>query len=117
MDIQHYFLAIAGGMLAGIAAARMIPIASWLQAGLGGNGRQSALIAGLMAGGAILTWLDPAALPMMQAAPIEFMAAAGVLAGVGAQMKVARTRPSEIPADRGTLRASMKQVACSSPQV
>jgi hypothetical protein len=96
MDIQHYFMAIAGGMLAGLAAERMIPIASWLQAGLGGIGWQAALVPVLMAGGAVLTWLDPGALPAGVTAPIEMTVGAGLLAGfvvrIGAGVFLRRRR-------------------------
>jgi hypothetical protein len=113
MGTQHYLAAIVGGMIAGFMVGKMLfpKLGPGSQDGHSGDAAWGvAVLPALLGGGAALTWLDPAALPMTQTAPIEFMAAAGLLVGVGAQMKSKRTDPSQIPSERGHLRPPLNQV-------
>ncbi len=87
MEFQHYTMAVIGGLIVGLAAGRVFrtngrPVgvrslhprsadAAW----------QVVLLLGLVAGGEALSWLDPAAMPVALAAPIQLMIGAGLLAG------------------------------------
>jgi hypothetical protein len=88
MEIPNYFMAITVGIVTGIAAGWIIPITKWFSAGLGDRGWLAALVPALMAGGAVLTWLDPGALPVGVTAPIEMMVGAGLLLGFVARIDV-----------------------------
>ena len=92
MDFQHYLMAIVGGLLVGSAAGWVL-LANGRVAGVSGMvssslrprsadaAWQAICLLGLVAGGAFLTWLDPAGLPIGAVAPIELMVGAGLLVG------------------------------------
>ncbi len=96
MEFQHYLMAILGGLLVG-SAVGMVLLANSRVAGVSGTvssslhprpadaAWQAIFLLGLVAGGVALTWLDPAGLPMVTAAPIELMVGAGLLVGFGAR--------------------------------
>jgi hypothetical protein len=96
MEFQHYFMAIAGGLMAGSAAGWVLQCrnrASRMTENGSGLPRprpvdaawQAIFLLGLVAGGAFLTWLDPAGLPIGTIAPIELMVGAGLLVGFAAR--------------------------------
>jgi hypothetical protein len=101
MEFQHYFMAILGGLMVGSAAGWVL-VANGRLAGISGMvssslhtrsadaAWQAIFLLGLVAGGAVLSWLDPAGLPMGTVAPIELMVGAGLLVGFGARFKHAR---------------------------
>jgi len=92
MEFQHYLMAIASGLLVGSAAGSVL-LANGRVAGVSGMvssslrprsadaAWQAIVLLGLVAGGAALSWLDPAGLPMATVAPIELMVGAGLLVG------------------------------------
>jgi ABC-type spermidine/putrescine transport system permease subunit II len=94
MEIQHYFLALLAGLLAGLAARRI------LLPGSGADGAlwQTVVLPGVVAGGAMLTWLAPVGLPVSQAAPVEFTAAAGLLIGFVSHSALRPTKATRHPA-------------------
>lgn len=101
MEFQHYMMAILGGLMVGSAAGWVL-LANGRVAGIGGMisstlhprsadaSWQAIFLLGLVAGGAVLTWLDPVGLPMGSVAPIELMVGAGLLVGFGARVDGAR---------------------------
>jgi hypothetical protein len=101
MEFQHYLMAILGGLMVGSAAGWVFQ-ANGRVAGISGmassalhprsadSSWQAIFLLGLVAGGAVLSWLDPAGLPMGSVAPIELMVGAGLLVGFGARVGEAR---------------------------
>jgi uncharacterized membrane protein YedE/YeeE len=102
MAHQQYFGVLLGGLLVGVAAG-MALLANGRVAGVSGMisnavGPRSAdavwqalFLVGLVAGGMGLAWLDPAALPVGESAPLQLMIGAGLLVGFGARMVDCRT--------------------------
>jgi uncharacterized membrane protein YedE/YeeE len=97
MDLHHYFLAIVGGLLVGSAAGSVLlangrearvsgMVSSSLRPRSADAAWQVLFLLGLVAGGAFLTWIDPAALPMGTVAPIQLMVGTGLLVGFGARL-------------------------------
>ena len=96
MEPHHYYGVMFGGLLVGIAAG-MVLLANGLLAGVSGMVSstlrprsadavwQALFLVGLVAGGTVLSWLDPAALPLGQVAPIQLIVGAGLLVGFGRQ--------------------------------
>lgn len=97
MELQAHFVTLLGGLLVGIVAgAALLP--NGRVAGLGGTvsgparprswdaAWRALFLAGLVAGGTLLTWLDPAALPISQTAPLQLAVGAGLLVGFGARL-------------------------------
>ena len=97
MEFQHYLMAMAGGLMAGSAAGWVL-LANGRVAGVSGMvssvvrprsadaAWQALFLVGLVAGGMLLAWLDPAALPTGQIAPLQLTLGAGLLVGLGARL-------------------------------
>jgi uncharacterized protein len=97
MEIQHHLMAMAGCLMVGSAAGWVL-LANGGVAGVSGMVSSSLrprsvdaawraiFLLGLVAGGAVLSWLDPAGLPIGTVAPIELMFGAGLLVGFGARL-------------------------------
>jgi hypothetical protein len=95
MEWHQHYATLLGGLLVGIAAG-MVLLAKGRVAGVSGMvssvvrprsadaAWQAIFLLGLVAGGAVLTWLDPAGLPIGTVAPIELMVGAGLLVGFAA---------------------------------
>lgn len=92
MDVHHYFMAMVGGLMVGSAAgwvllanARVAGVSGMVSSTLRPRSADAAwqeiFLLGLVAGGAVLSWLDPAGLPIGAVAPIELMVGAGLLVG------------------------------------
>lgn len=88
---------LAGGLLIGLAVAllwvfngRLAGISGILGDALTLQGRRSrwrwAFLAGLVAGGGLLRWAQPAAFPDGLATPLPVLAAAGLLVGLGTRI-------------------------------
>jgi len=105
MEFQHYLMAMVGGLMVG-SAAGWVHLANGRVAGVRGmissspHPRsadavwQAIFLLGLVAGGAVLSWIDPAGLPIGTVAPIELMFGAGLLVGFGARHdKTQRRQP------------------------
>lgn len=101
MEIQHYLTAILGGLMVGSAAGwvllangRVVGVSGMVSSSLRPRSADAAwqaiFLLGLVAGGAALTWLDPAGLPIGTVAPIELMVGAGLLVGFGARFDEGR---------------------------
>jgi hypothetical protein len=97
MGFQHYLMAMLGGLMVGSAAGRVLSangrvvgvsgmVSSTLRPRSADAAWQAIFLLGLVAGGAVLTWLDPAGLPISTVAPIELMLGAGLLVGFGARL-------------------------------
>jgi hypothetical protein len=94
METQGITSVVLGGLMVGIAAG-LVLVANGRIAGVSGMvasavrpktadaAWQALFLAGLVAGGALLYWLDPAALPADEAAPVQIIAGAGLLVGFG----------------------------------
>lgn len=94
METQGMTSMVLGGLMVGIAAG-LVLIANGRIAGVSGMiasavrpktadaAWQVLFLVGLVAGGALLYWLDPAALPAGEAAPVQLMVGAGLLLGFG----------------------------------
>ena len=94
---QQYFTVLLGGLLVG-GATGMALLANIRVAGVSGRvasvirlrcadaGWQALFLVGLVAGGMGLAWLDPAALPVGESAPLQLMIGAGLLLAFGARM-------------------------------
>ena len=92
MEIQHYLMAILGGLMVGSVAGWVL-MANGRVAGVSGMTSSSLrprsadaawqviFLLGLVAGGMLLTWLDPAGLPIATVVPVELMVGAGLLVG------------------------------------
>lgn len=87
--------AVLGGLLIGASALVLLAVSGRIagvsgivgglaNAGVGDRGWRLAFVLGLVLGGALLLWLDPAALPGV-AGPWPLVAAAGLLVGYGAR--------------------------------
>ena len=99
MEFQHYLMAMVGGLMVGSAAGWVL-LANGRLAGVSGMvssslhppsadaAWQAIFLLGLVAGGALLSWLDPAGLPIGTVAPIELMVGAGLLIGFAARLAV-----------------------------
>jgi hypothetical protein len=97
MSHQHYLAVLLGGLLVGFAAG-MVLLANGRASGVSGMvasvarprsadaAWQALFLAGLVAGGTLLAWLDPAALPAGESAPLQLMIGAGLLVGFGARL-------------------------------
>lgn len=95
--MPQIYMSILGGLLLGLAAG-VVLVANGRVAGVSSmvsssfrpravdSSWQIVFLLGLIAGGALLSWLDPAALPVGQVAPIELMVGAGLLVGFGARL-------------------------------
>ena len=95
--MQHVYMSLLGGLLVG-AAAGIILLANGRVAGVSGmvsctlrpratdSSWQITFLLGLIAGGALLSWIDPAALPVGEVAPFFSMVGAGLLVGFGARL-------------------------------
>ena len=97
MELHQQYATLLGGLLIGVAAG-MVLLANGRVAGVSGMvssslrprsadaAWQAIFLLGLAAGGALLTWLDPAALPIGAVVPTELMVGAGLLVGFGARL-------------------------------
>ncbi len=97
MAQQGYFVVVLGGLLVGFAAG-MVLLANGRVAGVSGMvssvvrpqsadaSWQALFLVGLAAGGMLLAWLDPGALPAGPIAPLQLTLAAGLLVGFGARL-------------------------------
>lgn len=96
MEFQHYLMAMVGGLMVGSAAGwvllangRVAEVSGMVSSSLRPRSADAAwqaiFLLGLVAGGAVLTWLDPAGLPLATVAPIELMVGAGLLVGFAAR--------------------------------
>lgn len=97
MLFHQHFYTLLGGLLVGFTAG-MILLANGRVAGVSGMvssvvrprsadaGWQALFLVGLVAGGMFLTWLDPAALPVGDVAPLQLTLGAGLLVGFGARL-------------------------------
>ncbi|MFB3923805.1 MAG: hypothetical protein ACE145_18940 [Terriglobia bacterium] len=97
MEFQYYLMAIIGGLVGGSAAGWVL-LADGRAEGVHSLSSssprprsadaawQGIFLLGLVAGGAFLTWLDPAGLPAVTAAPIELVVGAGMLVGFGLRL-------------------------------
>ena len=97
MAPQYYSAVLVEGLLVGFAAG-MVLLADGRIAGVSGLVSsvvrpqsadalwQGLFLVGLVAGGTLLTWLDPGALPVGESAPLQLMIIAGLLLGFGARM-------------------------------
>ena len=95
--MQHFYWSLLGGVLVGCAAG-VVLLANGRVAGISGmvscvlrprgtdSSWQIVYLLGLIAGGAVLAFLDPAALPVGRVAPMQMMIGAGLLAGFGARL-------------------------------
>lgn len=95
--MQHVLLSLLGGVLVGCAAG-IVLLANGRVAGISGmvscvlrprgtdSSWQIVYLLGLIAGGAVLAFLDPAALPAGKVAPLGLMIGAGLLVGFGARL-------------------------------
>ena len=111
MELHQHYATLLGGLLVGIAAG-LVLLANGRVAGVSSMvsssfrprsadaARQVIFLLGLVAGGAFLTWLDPAGLPVGTVAPIELMVGAGLLVGfvvgIEAELFSRRRRPAPI---------------------
>ena len=97
MEFQHYLMAMVGGLLVGFAAGSVLlangrvarvsgTVSSSLRPRSADAAWQAIFLLGLVAGGAFLTWLDPAAQPVGTVAPVQLMVGAGLLVGFGARL-------------------------------
>lgn len=94
--MQQIYWSLLGGVLLGVAAG-IVLVANGRVAGVSGmvsctlrpravdSSWQLTFLLGLMAGGALLHWIYPAALPVGKVAPFYAMAGAGLLVGFGAR--------------------------------
>ena len=98
MQPHHYLFAVLGGLLVGSAAGWVLRVNGRV-AGVSGTvssslrpdaAWQAIFLLGLVAGGAVLTWLDPAGLPIATVAPIELLVGAGLLVGFAARFDEGR---------------------------
>jgi uncharacterized membrane protein YedE/YeeE len=97
MAHQQYYAVLLGGLLVGVAAG-MVLLANGRVAGVSAMvssvvrprsadvAWQALFLVGLVAGGMGLAWLDPAALPVGESAPLQLMIGAGLLVGFGARL-------------------------------
>jgi uncharacterized membrane protein YedE/YeeE len=97
MVAHLYLITMLGGLLIGLAAGTVL-LPKGRVAGVTGmvdsvvpprsadTAWQVIFLLGLVAGGTLLSWLDPAALPVGQVAPIQLMVGAGLLVGFGARL-------------------------------
>ncbi len=97
MVFQQHSYTLLGGLLIGFAAG-MVLLANGRAAGVSGMvssvvrprsadaAWQALFLVGLVAGGMGLAWLDPAALPSGESAPLQLMIGAGLLVGFGARL-------------------------------
>ena len=99
---QQYFGVLLGGLLVGVAAGKVLlangrvagiigPVSSVVRPHSANAGWQALFLVGLVVGGIGLAWLDPAALPVGESAPLQLTIGAGLLIGFGARMGSART--------------------------
>jgi len=123
MTYQEYFAVLLGGLLIGFAAGPILLVNGHI-AGMSGTGSsgarprsadaawQALFLVGLVAGGMLLSWLDPAALPVGQITPIQLTLAAGLLVGFGARVD-GGCSSGHAPCGVGRLsRRSMVAVGC-----
>ncbi|MFB3923801.1 MAG: YeeE/YedE family protein [Terriglobia bacterium] len=95
--MQQVYGAMLGGALLGCAAG-LVLLANGRVAGVSGmvsctlrpravdSSWQITFLLGLVAGGGLLAWIYPAALPVDVVAPIQRMVGAGLLVGFGARL-------------------------------
>lgn len=103
MEFHQQYATLLGGLLIGVAAG-LVLLANGRVAGVSGMvssslrprsadaAWQAIFLLGLVAGGAVLTWLDPAALPLGDVAPLQITLGAGLLVGFGARLDKAHPR-------------------------
>jgi uncharacterized membrane protein YedE/YeeE len=95
--MQQIYMSLVGGVLLG-GAAGIVLVANGRVAGVSGmvsstlrpraadSTWQMTFLLGLVAGGALLAWIDPAALPVGKVGPFYLMGGAGLLVGFGARL-------------------------------
>jgi len=95
--LQHIYWSLLGGVLVGCAAG-IVLLANGRVAGISGmvscvlrprgtdSSWQIVYLLGLIAGGAVLAFLDRTALPVGKVAPMGVMIGAGLLVGFGARI-------------------------------
>ena len=95
--MPQVYMSLLGGVLLG-AAAGIVLMANGRVAGVSGmvsstlrpraadSPWQITFLLGLVAGGVLLSWIDPAALPVGKVGPVYMMAGAGLLVGFGARL-------------------------------
>ena len=95
--MAQIYMSVLGGLLVGLAAG-VVLVANGRVAGVSGmvsssfrprtgdNSWQVVFLLGLIAGGALLTWIDPAALPVGKVGPAYLMILAGLFVGFGARL-------------------------------
>ena len=98
MELHQHYLTLLGGLLVGFAAG-MVLLANGRVAGVSGMAAsvvrprsvdaawQALFLVGLVAGGMLMAWLDPAALPTGQVAPLQLVIGAGMLVGFGIRLE------------------------------
>ena len=101
MEMHQQYVTLLGGLLIGFAAG-MVLLANGRVAGVSGMvssvvrprsadaGWEALFLVGLVAGGTLLTWLDPAALPVGEVAPLHLTLGAGLLVGFAARFDEGR---------------------------
>ena len=95
--MQQVYMSLLGGVLLGCAAG-IVLLANGRVAGVSGmvsctlrpravdSSWQLTFLLGLVAGGVLLHWIDPGALPVGKLAPYHLMIGAGLLVGFGARL-------------------------------
>lgn len=95
--MHQVYVSLLGGVLLG-AAAGIVLVANGRVAGVSGmvsctlrpraagSSWQLTFLLGLIAGGALLAWIDPAALPVGNVGSFYLMGGAGLLVGFGARL-------------------------------